>query len=209
MDQPVGHCSLADHPLPALLAAGVQLSLASDDPPLFGTTLVDKYLRCAEALGKFGDVLATAGNAVEQAFMPDELRSGSGPSKRRYPSRSFSCIDATRSAAAAATVHTVQEPPCFFTIALNSSIALTRSRGSSLRDRSTTSTRIATSATCSDTLSSPQWMQESGSRLFRSFSMVSKTARATTISRLDSCLHLSDRCSLLRSWRASASRSAR
>ncbi|PRQ05273.1 Aminodeoxyfutalosine deaminase [Enhygromyxa salina] len=63
---------LADHPLPQLLAAGVQLSLASDDPPLFGTTLVDEYLRCAATFDYGRDeILALARAAVEHSFMPE------------------------------------------------------------------------------------------------------------------------------------------
>lgn len=42
---------LDDHPLPRLLAAGVAVSLATDDPALFGVDLVDEYLRCAAAYG--------------------------------------------------------------------------------------------------------------------------------------------------------------
>ncbi len=41
--------SLAAHPLPRLLAAGVEVSLATDDPALFGVELVEEYLRCADA----------------------------------------------------------------------------------------------------------------------------------------------------------------
>ena len=63
--------SLAEHPLPRLQAAGVALSLASDDPPLFGTTLVDEYRRCAATFGWGADeLLAIAGAAVEHSFMP-------------------------------------------------------------------------------------------------------------------------------------------
>jgi adenosine deaminase len=42
---------LASHPLPELLAAGVSLSIATDDPALFGVDLVDEYMRCATHLG--------------------------------------------------------------------------------------------------------------------------------------------------------------
>lgn len=42
---------LAHHPLPRLLAAGVAVSLATDDPALFGVDLVDEYLRCAAQFG--------------------------------------------------------------------------------------------------------------------------------------------------------------
>ncbi|HLT34930.1 MAG TPA: adenosine deaminase [Enhygromyxa sp.] len=67
--------SLAEHPLPRLLDAGISVSLASDDPPLFGTTLVDEYRRCALAFGwDAAQLLALAGAAVEQSFMPDDRK---------------------------------------------------------------------------------------------------------------------------------------
>ncbi|MBC8068698.1 MAG: adenosine deaminase, partial [Deltaproteobacteria bacterium] len=43
--------SLREHPLPVLLAAGVELSIATDDPALFGRELVDEYLVCARVFG--------------------------------------------------------------------------------------------------------------------------------------------------------------
>src|SRR5581483_10334276 len=35
--------SLAEHPLPALVAAGVPVTINSDDPPMFSTTLGSEY----------------------------------------------------------------------------------------------------------------------------------------------------------------------
>jgi adenosine deaminase len=67
--------SLAEHPLPRLLDAGLQLSLGSDDPPLFGTTLVEEYRRCAQAFGWGPEaILARARAAVDHSFMPDERK---------------------------------------------------------------------------------------------------------------------------------------
>ena len=43
--------SLADHPLPAIVAAGVPVSINSDDPPMFSTTLDHEYAVAAELLG--------------------------------------------------------------------------------------------------------------------------------------------------------------
>lgn len=64
--------SLAEHPLPRLLDAGLAVSLGSDDPPLFGTTLVEEYRRCAHAFGWGPEaILARAGAAVEHSFMSD------------------------------------------------------------------------------------------------------------------------------------------
>ena len=50
--------SLAEHPLPALVAAGVPVTVNSDDPPMFSTTLTDEYCVAAGMLG-----LDTAGVA--------------------------------------------------------------------------------------------------------------------------------------------------
>jgi adenosine deaminase len=43
--------SLAQHPLPQLLAEGLYVTLNSDDPPLFNTSLTEEYLRSAQAFG--------------------------------------------------------------------------------------------------------------------------------------------------------------
>ena len=42
--------SLAEHPLPALVAAGVPVTINSDDPPMFATTLNQEYAVAAELL---------------------------------------------------------------------------------------------------------------------------------------------------------------
>jgi adenosine deaminase len=47
--------TLAAHPLPQLIAAGLTVTLNSDDPPLFSTTLTEEYLRCAETFGYGAD----------------------------------------------------------------------------------------------------------------------------------------------------------
>ena len=41
--------SFSEHPLPRLLDAGLYVTLNSDDPPMFGTTLTDEYLKAARA----------------------------------------------------------------------------------------------------------------------------------------------------------------
>jgi adenosine deaminase len=41
--------SLAGHPFPKLLEAGISVSLNSDDPPFFGTTVAKEYARVQEA----------------------------------------------------------------------------------------------------------------------------------------------------------------
>ena len=65
--------TLADHPLPQLLAAGLEVSLASDDPPLFATSVCEEYRRCTVAFGwDAPQIVALARNSVLHSFMPDE-----------------------------------------------------------------------------------------------------------------------------------------
>jgi aminodeoxyfutalosine deaminase len=61
--------SLEEHPLAALVAAGVQVSINSDDPPMFGTTLNNEYAVAASllALDRLG-VAELARNAVRHSF---------------------------------------------------------------------------------------------------------------------------------------------
>jgi aminodeoxyfutalosine deaminase len=67
--------SFAAHPLPRLLAANLAVSLGSDDPPLFGTTLNDEYRRCAATFGwGRAQLLALAQAAVEHSFMSREAK---------------------------------------------------------------------------------------------------------------------------------------
>jgi aminodeoxyfutalosine deaminase len=70
----LGVCaSLREHPLPRLLDAGLAVSLGSDDPPLFGTDLVQEYVRVAEAFGWGAERLrGFAAASIDHAFMPAE-----------------------------------------------------------------------------------------------------------------------------------------
>lgn len=43
--------SFAQHPFPKLLNEGLYVTINSDDPPMFNTTLTDEYLRTADAFG--------------------------------------------------------------------------------------------------------------------------------------------------------------
>ncbi|GAB4122335.1 MAG: adenosine deaminase [Roseiflexaceae bacterium] len=43
--------SLAEHPLPELLAAGLYVTINSDDPPMFNTSMTDELLRVQAAFG--------------------------------------------------------------------------------------------------------------------------------------------------------------
>jgi aminodeoxyfutalosine deaminase len=61
---------LAAHPLPRLLAEGLFVTLNSDDPPMFGTTLTQEYRRAASVLGLDREQLADlAANGVRASFL--------------------------------------------------------------------------------------------------------------------------------------------
>ncbi|MBC9006017.1 adenosine deaminase [Micromonospora aurantiaca (nom. illeg.)] len=62
--------SLDAHPLPLLVEVGVPVSINSDDPPMFGTTLNDEYAVAARLLRLGPDgVAALAREAVAAAFL--------------------------------------------------------------------------------------------------------------------------------------------
>ncbi len=64
--------SLGEHPLPALVAAGVPVSINSDDPPMFSTTLNHEYEVAAGLLGlDEAGVTGLAHQAVRQSFLDD------------------------------------------------------------------------------------------------------------------------------------------
>jgi aminodeoxyfutalosine deaminase len=68
--------SFADHPFPAFDGAGVLVTVNSDDPPLFGTTLTEEFFVLARHWGYDADgIQRIALNAVDAAFLPDEEKS--------------------------------------------------------------------------------------------------------------------------------------
>jgi aminodeoxyfutalosine deaminase len=67
--------SIAGHPLPELLTAAVPVTLATDDPGLFGITLNDEYLLCHRQFGLDRAALAELALAgVRAAFCAEPLR---------------------------------------------------------------------------------------------------------------------------------------
>lgn len=65
--------SLSDHPLPRLRDAGVRVTVNSDDPPMFGTTLTDELERCAATFGMDEkDLTGMTADAARAAFLPRE-----------------------------------------------------------------------------------------------------------------------------------------
>jgi adenosine deaminase len=67
--------SLEAHPLPHLVAAGLAVSINSDDPQLYGIDLVHEYALCARLFG-FGPEEFRRMNrqAAEHSFLPAECR---------------------------------------------------------------------------------------------------------------------------------------
>jgi adenosine deaminase len=64
----------AAHPIRALVDAGVVCTVNSDDPPMFGTTLTDEYLRLAGQGFTWAELWALGRNALDAAFLADADR---------------------------------------------------------------------------------------------------------------------------------------
>ena len=68
---------LADHPLPILMDEGLSVSINSDDPPFFNTSLTDEWVRCAEEFEFNTDILfSLCQGAVNKSFLDDTKKSG-------------------------------------------------------------------------------------------------------------------------------------
>ena len=62
---------IAHHPIQKLLDAGLYVTLNSDDPPMFNTTLTDEYLKCADTFGWDATTCETLSlNALRASFLP-------------------------------------------------------------------------------------------------------------------------------------------
>jgi adenosine deaminase len=67
--------NLQEHPFRALDQAGVIVTVNSDDPPLFGTTLTNEFLILARDWGyDAGGLQRIVLNAVEASFLPEDER---------------------------------------------------------------------------------------------------------------------------------------
>jgi aminodeoxyfutalosine deaminase len=67
--------TLDEHPLRAFVDAGVVVTINSDDPPMFGTTLNREYQIAADLLGLDEAGLADlARTAIDVSFAPDEVK---------------------------------------------------------------------------------------------------------------------------------------
>ncbi|HVB63517.1 MAG TPA: adenosine deaminase, partial [Nitrolancea sp.] len=67
--------SLADHPIRRLYDAGVPLTVNSDDPPMFGTTMLDEHLLLANEFGfNIDDLEKINLQAIRASFLSDAER---------------------------------------------------------------------------------------------------------------------------------------
>jgi aminodeoxyfutalosine deaminase len=67
--------TLAEHPIVAFRDAGVTVTVNSDDPPMFGTTLNREYEVAADLLGlDQGGVADLARTAVRASYAPEDVR---------------------------------------------------------------------------------------------------------------------------------------
>jgi len=70
-----GVASLAEHPLPRLLASGVVVTLNSDDPAYFGGYADDNYRAVADEFGlQDADLADLARNSVEASFLASDRK---------------------------------------------------------------------------------------------------------------------------------------
>jgi adenosine deaminase len=67
--------SIAEHPLPRLLAEGLYVTINSDDPPMFNTTLTDEYLKITEVFGlELETIEQLVINGVRASLLPEAAR---------------------------------------------------------------------------------------------------------------------------------------
>lgn len=67
--------SMAAHSLPQLVDEGLYVTINSDDPPMFNTTLTDEFIAIADAFGYDVAQLQTFSlNALRASFSPDEKK---------------------------------------------------------------------------------------------------------------------------------------
>ena len=67
--------SMQDHPLRALMAQGLHVTVNSDDPPYFGGYVTENLLACRDALGlSAAEIVRLARNGFEAAFVAEAER---------------------------------------------------------------------------------------------------------------------------------------
>jgi aminodeoxyfutalosine deaminase len=68
------HCRIAHHPLAKFFRRGIPITLSTDDPAMFHTTLLEEFSSAMEAGLSFSDLLAVNRTAFEYAFLPQATR---------------------------------------------------------------------------------------------------------------------------------------
>lgn len=67
--------SIRQHPIQTLIEKGLYITLNSDDPPMFNTTLTNEFLKCADAFNWDKTTLETLTlNALRASLLPAETR---------------------------------------------------------------------------------------------------------------------------------------
>ena len=67
--------SIALHPLRSMIDAGLNVTINSDDPPMFDTTLTGEYVRCADEIGiSFDYFVEMNRRALDAAFLSQEAK---------------------------------------------------------------------------------------------------------------------------------------
>ena len=62
-----------DHPLPRFIESGLVVTLNSDDPAMFGTSLQEEFVRAARAFSLSREqIVRLAENAIRCSFLPDD-----------------------------------------------------------------------------------------------------------------------------------------
>jgi adenosine deaminase len=68
--------TIAEHSLPRLIESGLYVTINSDDPPMFNTTLANEYAACAETFGwDADDIERLSMNALRASFLPEARKS--------------------------------------------------------------------------------------------------------------------------------------
>jgi adenosine deaminase len=68
------HCKLSSHPLPSLFRHGIPVTISTDDPAMFHTTLLDEYSAALQMGLSLHDLLAINRAAFQHAFLCDPER---------------------------------------------------------------------------------------------------------------------------------------
>lgn len=91
--------AIEEHPLRALVDAGLLVTINSDDPPMFGTTLNREYAVAAELLGCGPEgVVMLARNAVMASFLPEPEKARLAAEIDRYAAEALPSLTGSSSA---------------------------------------------------------------------------------------------------------------